>query len=77
MAHLTADPENPPRRGTQTEVDGRIRGATSAYPGGLNGQTLGDITGRTEPIVARISVVDGGDFVLQTTGNIELTPPTN
>ena len=59
------------------EVDGRIRGATSAYPGGLSGQTLGDLTGRTEPIVARISVVDGGDFVLQTTGNIELPPPPN
>jgi len=59
------------------EVDGRIRGATSAYPGGLSGQTLGDLTGRTEPIVARVSVVDGGDFVLQTTGNIELAPPTN
>lgn len=59
------------------EVDGRIRGATSAFPGGLSGQTLGDLTGRTEPIVARISVVDGGDFILQSTGNIELPPPTN
>ena len=59
------------------EVDGRIRGATSAFPGGLSGQTLGDLAGRTEPIVARISVVDGGDFILQTTGNIELPPPTN
>ncbi|MGB0112384.1 MAG: hypothetical protein WBP59_04115 [Ilumatobacteraceae bacterium] len=59
------------------EVDGRIRGAASAFPGGLSGQTLGDLAGRTEPIVARISVVDGGDFILQTTGNIELPPPTN
>jgi len=58
------------------EVDGKIKGATSAYPGGVSGQTLGDLTGRIEPIIARISVIDGGDFVLQTTGNIELPPPT-
>lgn len=57
------------------EVDGRIRGASSAYPGGLSGQTLGDLAGRTEPVVARVSIVDGGDFVLQTTGNIELPLP--
>jgi hypothetical protein len=54
-----------------------MRGAGTAYPGGVSGQTLGDLSGRTEPIVARISIVDGGDFVLQTTGNIELPPPAN
>jgi hypothetical protein len=58
-----------------TEIDGR-RSFTTAAPamiGSVMGTRIGDATA-INPFSVTISIIDGGDFVLQTTGPIQLTP---
>lgn len=57
----------------RTEINGRGRGFSTANAGKVMGFRLGDAP-VGEPIEVTISVIDGGEFVLQTTGVVRLVP---
>lgn len=58
------------------EIDGRIRGRSSAVPGegrGVSGTRLGDAADQTgREFSVRISTTDGDDQTIQTTGEVRL-----
>jgi hypothetical protein len=57
----------------RTEIDGHGGGISTARTGSVMGFRIGDapVTG---PINVTVSIIDGGDFVLQTTEPIQLIP---
>lgn len=57
----------------RTQVDPGTSGASTANVGGVLGFRIGDAP-IGEPIEVTVSVIDGGEFVLQSTGTITLIP---
>ncbi len=57
----------------RTKIDGRGGGISTARTGGVMGFRIGAAP-VTDPIDLTISIIDGGDFVLQTTEAIQLIP---
>jgi hypothetical protein len=57
----------------RTEIDPGGGGMSTAHVGGVLGFRIGEAPLR-EPFEVTISVIDGGEFVLQTTGVIHLAP---
>jgi hypothetical protein len=57
----------------RTKIEGRGGGMSTARIGGVMGFSIGDAP-VTDPINVTISIIDGGDFVLQSTGPIQLMP---
>lgn len=57
------------------EINGSLRSRTTASSGGLLGIRLHD-TPITDPFTLEVSLTDGDDFTIQTTGPIELVPQT-
>ncbi|HWM22644.1 MAG TPA: hypothetical protein VNO51_23325 [Ilumatobacteraceae bacterium] len=57
----------------RTEIGGRVRGISTARTGSVMGFRIGE-TPITDPIDVKISIIDGGDFVLQSTEPIQLSP---
>jgi hypothetical protein len=55
------------------QIDGRTRLITTAGAGGTLGQRVGEVF-PPEPFTAEVSIFDGDDLVLQTTGEIMLVP---
>jgi hypothetical protein len=57
----------------RTTADPGNDGVTTASVGPVMGLRIGDVASR-EPIEVTVSVIDGGEFVLQSTGTITLIP---
>ena len=57
----------------RTTIDPGNDGVTTASVGPVMGLRIGDVA-RGEPIEVTVSVIDGGEFVLQSTGTITLIP---
>ena len=57
----------------KTDIEGRGGGLRTATVGAVQGYRIGEVP-ITGEVNVTISVVDGGDFVLQTTGPIQLVP---